>query len=60
MYLFIYLFIIVVVVVITILLFVCLRWVLVCSPGGLWTLYVDQAGLKLTEFCLPLPSKSED
>lgn len=39
----------------------CLRvfWdrILLCSPGYLGTQYIDQAGLGLTEICLPLPPK---
>lgn len=33
-----------------------LKQVILCSPGCCGTPYIDQAGLRLTEFCLlPLP-----
>lgn len=41
-------------------LFVLLSQVSLCSPGCPGTHSLDQAGLKLTKTCLPLPPKSWD
>ena len=43
-------------------LFIYLLWdrISLCSPGYFGTSYVDQAGLKLTEFCQPLAAKCWD